>query len=100
VKRLETSFIIDLETWRPVCRRCRRPCRSIQLEQFRAYACFNKECDNKWELRHYYADDTWVSVPLGKVWESEEVQDCVRQILSYVQEQISVKRDPAGVDAE
>lgn len=81
MKKINEGFIIDLETREVLCRKCRLPCRSLDLPGFSAFACFSSRCKNPYEL-HRYPDDTWIVYGLGVIWGEEEVQKKLLEFLA------------------
>ena len=87
MKKINEGFIIDLDTGEVCCRKCRVPCRSIDLPNFTAFACFSPECMNPYEL-HRYSDDTWKVYGIGVLWGEEVVQ---KRLLDFLIDSLAPK---------
>lgn len=81
MKRIIQGFVID-EKGRVSCSCCRLPCRSIQLEDRRVYACFIRGCSNKLEVVHDLKKGEWTVGPAGSAWGAEEVCEQMLNLLS------------------
>ncbi|MEN6440882.1 MAG: hypothetical protein ABFD97_20100 [Syntrophobacter sp.] len=81
MKRIDAHFIVDLEAEKVFCRKCGEECENMQLEDFRVWACFNRSCDNGFEI-HHDKDGQWATHILGNVWLEDEIQEILQKAFS------------------